>query len=125
LLSIPKCITKQGVQFSANNQNLFLSISGTQIKFDKEMQHGTGNLFAIDIKPLSFEAAHSILYFSKIHDILGHHHKIFLNETEIADNIQLTGVHHRPCTHCTEAKVRMKKIPKFPSANAATVIGER
>jgi hypothetical protein len=50
LLSITKCITKHGVPFSANNKNLFLSISGTQIKFDKEIQHGTGNLFAIDIK---------------------------------------------------------------------------
>jgi hypothetical protein len=48
LLSITKCITKQGVQFS---KKLFLSISGTQIKFNKEIQHGTGKLFAIDIKP--------------------------------------------------------------------------
>jgi hypothetical protein len=53
LLSITKCITKQGVQFSANNK-FFLSISGTQIKFDKELQHGTGKLFAVDIKPLSY-----------------------------------------------------------------------
>jgi hypothetical protein len=34
-------------------------------------------------------------------------------------------VHHRPCTHCTQAKIRMKKIPKDPSDNAATVKGER
>jgi hypothetical protein len=53
LLSIIKCITKHGVQFSANNHNLFLSISGAQIQFDKEIQHGTGKLFAIDIKPSS------------------------------------------------------------------------
>jgi hypothetical protein len=36
LLSITKCIKTQGVQISANNKNLFLSISGTQIKFDNE-----------------------------------------------------------------------------------------
>jgi hypothetical protein len=57
LLSTNKCITKHGVQFSVNNRNLFLRISGTQIKFDEEIQHGTGKLFAVDITPLSFEAA--------------------------------------------------------------------
>jgi hypothetical protein len=34
-------------------------------------------------------------------------------------------VHHRPCTHCAEAKIWMKKIPKEASANLATVKGER
>jgi hypothetical protein len=58
LLSITKCITRQGVQFSANNRNLFLSIRGTQINFDKEIKHGTGKLFTIDIQPLSCEAAY-------------------------------------------------------------------
>jgi hypothetical protein len=57
-LSITKCITKQGVQFSANNKNLCLSKSVTQFKFDKEIQHGTEKLFAIDIKPLSHESAY-------------------------------------------------------------------
>jgi hypothetical protein len=72
LLSITKCITQHGVQFSANNKNLFLSMSGTQIKFDKEIQHGTGKLFEIDIKPLSCEAAYLVLDFNKFHDIMGH-----------------------------------------------------
>jgi hypothetical protein len=58
-------------------------------------------------------------------DILGHPHNVTLEETAKANNIQLTGVHHRPCTHCAEAKIRMKKIPKEPSANSATVNGER
>jgi hypothetical protein len=35
LLSITKCIAKQGVQVTANSRNLFLSIFGTQINFDK------------------------------------------------------------------------------------------
>jgi ATP:corrinoid adenosyltransferase len=34
-------------------------------------------------------------------------------------------VHHRPCTHCAEAKIRMKKIPKEPAASTATLKGER
>jgi hypothetical protein len=102
-----------------------LSISGTQIKFDKEIQHGTGKLFAIDIKPLSCEAAYLVLDFNKFHDILGHPQNVTLKETAKANNIQLTGVHHRPCTHCAEAKNRMKKIPKEPSAHLATVKGKR
>jgi hypothetical protein len=32
-------------------------------------------------------------------------------------------VYHRPCTHCAEAKVRMRKMLKEPSA--ATVMGEQ
>jgi hypothetical protein len=103
----------------------FLGISGTQIKFDKEIQHGTGRLFAIDIKPLSCEAAYLVLDFNKFHDILGHPHNVTLKEAAKVNNIQLTEVHHRPCTHCAEAKIRMKRIPKEPSANSATVKGER
>jgi hypothetical protein len=78
LLSITKCSTKQGVLFSANNKHLFLSISGTQIKFGEEIQHGTGKLFAIDIKPLSCEAAYLVSDFNKFHDILGHPHNVTL-----------------------------------------------
>jgi hypothetical protein len=56
---------------------------------------------------------------------LGHPQNVTLKETAKANNIQLTGVHHRPCTHCAEAKIRIKKIPKEPSAHSATVKGER
>jgi hypothetical protein len=76
LLSNTKFITKQEVQFSANNKKLFLSISGTQFKFDTEIQHGTGKLFAIDNKLLSFEAAYLAMDFNKFHDILGHPHNV-------------------------------------------------
>jgi hypothetical protein len=63
--------------------------------------------------------------FNKFHNILGHPHNVTLKETAKAYNIQLTGVHQRPCTHCAEAKIRMKKIPKEPSLNVSTVKGER
>jgi inhibitor of KinA sporulation pathway (predicted exonuclease) len=125
LLSITECITKQGVQFSANKRSLFLSINGTQIKFNKEMKHGSGKLFVIDIQPLSCEADYLVLDFDKFHDIMGHPHNVTLKETARENNIQLTGVHHRACTHCAEANIRMKKIAKEPSMNVATVKGER
>jgi hypothetical protein len=85
-----------------------LSISGTQIKLDKEVQHGTGKIFAIDIKPSSCEAEYLVLDFNKFHDILGHPHNVTLKETAKANSIQLTGVQHIPCTHYAEAKIRMK-----------------
>jgi hypothetical protein len=121
LLSITKCITKHGFQFSANNKNLILSISGTQIKFDRETQHGTGKLFSIEFKPLSCEAAYLVFNFNKFPDILGHPHNVALKETAKSNNTQLTGVHYRPCTYSAEANITMKKIPKEPSANSATV----
>jgi septum formation topological specificity factor MinE len=34
-------------------------------------------------------------------------------------------VHHRACTYCAKEKIRMKKIPKEPSANIARVEGEK
>jgi hypothetical protein len=117
-LSITKCVTKQGVQFSSNNKNLFLSISGTQIMFDKDFQQ---KLFAIDIKPLRCEAAYLVLDFNKLHDILVHPHNVTLKEAAKSNNIQLTGVHPRPFTHGAEAKIRMEKKPKEPSGNSATV----
>jgi hypothetical protein len=48
---------------------------------------------------------------------MGQLHNVTLSETAKSNNIQLTGVDHRPCTHCAEAKIRMKKMPKDPAAN--------
>jgi hypothetical protein len=108
MLSITKCITKHGVQFTVNTRNFFLPIFGTQIKFDKDIQHGKGKIFATDIKPHSCEAIFLFMDFNKFRTILGHPHNVTLKETAIANNIQLVGMHHRQCTHCAEAKIRMK-----------------
>jgi hypothetical protein len=43
LLSNTKCITKHGVQFTANNRNSVLSIFGTQTMFDKKYDMVLGN----------------------------------------------------------------------------------
>jgi hypothetical protein len=60
----------------------------------------------------------------KFHNILVPPPNVTLKETAKANNIQLTGVNHRPCTHCAEAKIRMKKISK-EAAHTATIKGER
>jgi hypothetical protein len=44
--------------------------------------------------------------------MMGHPHNAVLKETAQANKIQLTVVYHCPCTHCTEAKIRMKNFPK-------------
>jgi hypothetical protein len=51
LLSITKSIAKHGVQFTVFYRYFLSSIFGTQIMFDKEIQHGTRKLFAIYIEP--------------------------------------------------------------------------
>jgi hypothetical protein len=71
-----------------------LNIFGTQIKLSTELQHGSGKLFAIDIKTQSCEAAYLILDFSKFHIILGHPHNVTLKETAQANNIPLKGIHN-------------------------------
>jgi hypothetical protein len=55
---------------------------------------------------------------------MGHPHNVTLKDTATANNIQLTVVHHCPCTHCTKAKIIMKNIPK-EAHHIATVKGER
>jgi hypothetical protein len=81
-------------------------------------------LFAIDIRPHSCEVTFIIMDFDRFYNILGHPHNVNLKETAKANNIQLTGVNHIPCTHCAEAKIRMKHIPK-ESIHTATIKSER
>jgi hypothetical protein len=124
LLSITKCISKHGVQFTAKNSRLFLNIKGTQVKFEKELMHGSGKLYAADIIPSNGEAAYLIMDFDKLHIVMGHPHNVTLKDTAKANNIQLTGVHHNPCSHCAKAKTRMKRIPK-EAHDHATLKAER
>jgi hypothetical protein len=62
------CISKHGVQFTANNSRFFLNIKGTQIKFEKELMHGSGNLSS------NGEAAYLIMDFDKLHSVMVHPH---------------------------------------------------
>jgi hypothetical protein len=82
---------------------------------------GTGTLYASDITPTEKQAgtayaiteeAFGIINFDKFHSMMGHPHHAVLKETAQANKIQLTKVHPRPCTHSSEAKIRMKTIPK-------------
>jgi hypothetical protein len=60
LLSITRCTSQHGVYFTAKNNRMYLNIKGQQIKFEKELMHGSGKLYATDIIPLSNEAAYLI-----------------------------------------------------------------
>jgi hypothetical protein len=55
---------------------------------------------------------------------MGHPNNRVLKETEKFNIIQIRGVHHRPCEHCAQAKIRMKNIPK-EAEQIATRKGER
>jgi hypothetical protein len=110
-----------------------LSFGGKYYKFDKELIHGNGKLYAADLKPIlkqypmkqvSPEAANLAMSFDKFDSLMGHPNNAVLKETSKAHNIQLTDVHHIPCQHCAKAKIRMKNIPK-ENDNIATKKGER
>jgi hypothetical protein len=47
----------------------------------------------------------AIMNFDKFHRIMGHPHNAVLKETTKANKIQITGIHHHPWNHCTEAKI--------------------
>jgi hypothetical protein len=64
------------------------------------------------MKKVSPEVANLAMTFDKFHSTMGHPNNAVLNEAAKAHKIQLTDVHHRPCQHCTKAKIRMKNIPK-------------
>jgi hypothetical protein len=121
LFSITNCINKPGIQFQGTHKNLVLLVKGVRIAFQKQLTYGTGTLYASDITPTVkqtetvyaiTEGAFAIINVDKFHSMMGHPHNAVLKETAHANKIQLTGVHHRLCTHCTEAKIRMQKIPK-------------
>jgi hypothetical protein len=81
--------------------------------------HGSGKLYATDIITSNGEAAYLIMDFDKLHSVMGHPHNVTLKDTAKANNVQLTGGHHRPCSHCAKAKIRMKNIPKEAHQHAA------
>jgi hypothetical protein len=110
-----------------------LSFEGKHYKFDKELIHVNGKFYAADIKPIlkqypmkqvSPEVANFAMNFDKFHSLMGHPNNAVLKETAKAHNIQLTDIHHRPCQHCAQAKIRMKNIPK-ENDNIATKKGAR
>jgi hypothetical protein len=108
LLSITKCINKPGKQFQGTHKRLVLVKKGVRIDFEKKLNYGTGTLYASDITPTAkqtetayaiTEGPFAIINFDKFHSMIGHSHNAILKETEQANKIQLTGVHHLPCTH--------------------------
>jgi hypothetical protein len=52
LLSITQCLRFPGVTFGGDSDGLGLSFGGKHNKFDKELIHGNGRLYAADIKPI-------------------------------------------------------------------------
>jgi hypothetical protein len=117
LFSITKCINKTGIQFQGTQKNLVLLVKGVRIYFEKQLNYGTGTIYASVITPTSkqteneyaiTEGAFTIINFDKFHSMMGLPHNAVLKETVQANKIQLIGVYHRP----TEAKNIMKNFPK-------------
>jgi hypothetical protein len=133
LFSITKCINKAGKHFQGTHKNLVFLVNVIRIDFEKQLTYGTGTVYASDITPTVkqtetayaiTEGAFAIINFDKFHRMMGHPHNAPLKESAQANKIQLKGVHRRPCTHYTEAKIRMKNIPK-EARTITTKTGER
>jgi hypothetical protein len=133
LLSVTQCLRFPGVIFGGDSDVWGLSFGEKHYKFDEELIHGNGKLYAADIKPIlkqypmkqvSPEGANLAMTFDKFHSLMGHPNNAVLKEAAKAHKIQLTDVNHRPCQHCAKAKIRMKNIPK-ENDNIATKKGER
>jgi hypothetical protein len=116
--SVTICQKYSGVRFCGDSEGLGLSFGGNHCKFDKALIHGIGKLYAAEIKPIckqnpmkqvSPEAANLAMTFDKFHSIMGNPNNLVLKETAKSHNI-LSDVNHRPCQHCTKAKIRMKKL---------------
>jgi hypothetical protein len=121
LFSITKCINKPQIQFQGTHKNLVSLVKGVRIDFEKQLTYGTVTLYASDITPTAkqtesayaiIEGAFAIIIFDEILSMMGHPHNAVLKGNAQANKIQLTGVHHCPGIHCTEAEFRMKNIPK-------------
>jgi hypothetical protein len=82
--------------------------------------------FINDTTFIADTGASSHMVYSKKHltDIQPTRSELFVGSEQLVHNIQLTGVHHRPCSHCAKAKISMKNIPKEAHQHA-TVKAER
>jgi hypothetical protein len=108
LFSITKRIDKPRIELKGMQQNLSILVNGVRIDFEKQLTYGTGKLYASDITPTSNkveteytigeEAEFVIINFYKFHSMMGHPHNSVLKQTARANNVQLTGVQHRPRT---------------------------
>jgi hypothetical protein len=131
LLSITKCIAQPNVTLHGTKDYLSLKFqNNAEIPFQKQIQRGSGTLFAADIIPneeslnLTVESVNITLEFDTYHKIMGHPNNAILRETAKKNNVTLINSHTRPCPHCVEAKIRMKNIPKRAD-NPAKEKGER
>jgi hypothetical protein len=52
LLSVTQCLRYPGVTFCGDSEGLGLCFVGKYYKFEKELIHGNGKLYAADIKPI-------------------------------------------------------------------------
>jgi hypothetical protein len=51
LLSMTKCINKLGIEFRGTHKNFVVLVQGVRIDFEKQLEHGTGTIYASDITP--------------------------------------------------------------------------
>jgi transposase InsO family protein len=123
LLSITKCISSPNVTLFGSKFHMGINFQGHNVKFTKELSHGSGKLFAIDIIPNNTEIALITMDFNHLHSILGHPNNYTLRTTAHHHNIHLKNEPTGPCKYCVRAKIRMKNIPR--DANQATRKGER
>jgi hypothetical protein len=109
LLSVTQCLKYPGVTFGGDSEGLGLSFGGKKYRFDKELIHGNGKLYASDIKPIlkqhpmkqvSPEAANLAMTFDKFHSIMGHPNNAVLKESAKAHKILVTDVLHRQQPLC-------------------------
>jgi hypothetical protein len=119
LLSITTCIGHKHVSLEGTSNYLALNFNGQQLKFGKELTHGSGKLYAVDIIPnYSHETALIAISYNKFHSMLGHPNHQTLQETAKHQGIILTDIPKDPCPHCLQAKIRKKNFPRVSNTHA-------
>jgi hypothetical protein len=105
ILSITKCISSPNVTLFGSKFHMGINFQGQNVKFSKQLPHGSGKLFAIDIIPNNTEIALVAMDFNYLHSVLGHPNNYTLRTTAHHHNIQLKNEPVGPCKYCVRAKI--------------------
>jgi hypothetical protein len=94
----------------------------------KEVKGGSGVLLGVDIFPISndklVEHATTIISHERLHEKLGHPHRVIVTETAKKYGWTIKPPIQSPCISCAKGNAKRKKIAKV-AQNIATMKGGR
>jgi hypothetical protein len=114
LFSVTKGVSQPRAFFVGSDQVFQLKTDTQSFTFDKQIKHGSGNLYAAQFYPNHQHTKGEIVLavttmpFKEYHCLFGHANKFTVMDIVAHHNIGLNQNTEDPCPHFVRAKIRMK-----------------